>query len=566
AADNGDLSKAEHAFRAAATADPAFGPARVWLGQVLAWKSPSARQDWRDEVAQGFRAESGLSEKDSLIAIALSQMAGKRYPEACATYSRLTAADSLDFVALFGLGQCHAFDSLVVPSVSSPSKWQFRARYSDAASSFMKALSVNPNAHAILSFEQLQELLPIASTKTRRGRNAAGEEFAAYPGLVRDSVVFVPYPLIEFAGLSAKQTASLQNAALTRDLDLLLDFATDWTRDSPESAPAYQALADVLEARGEITRSRSAGMSALQAVQRARELALTSPDSVLAATSAAWLLFKQGEFARARLLADSVLATARSATPDDARVIIGLAALTGKISKTTELARLTSSYAAAASAAPIPVMDAAAPFFAFAALGVCGDSTSRLERRLDDQLAHYVAEDQQVRVTTWVKARPLSMLASCTGGRSSLGIRAPSSSLLKMQQALANSDSKTLNTMLAAITNDARTQSPGSVALDYAYQLAWIKSASGDTAGAVLQLDRALGSLPSLSGLSVREAASAAAAGRAMALRADLAAARGEVDERRKWARAVVDLWATADAPLQPVVARMRSLAAPGHL
>jgi hypothetical protein len=51
-----------------------------------------------------------------------------------------------------------------------------------------------------------------------------------------------------------------------------------------------------------------------------------------------------------------------------------------------------------------------------------------------------------------------------------------------------------------------------------------------------------------------------------MALRADLAVARGEVDERRKWARAVVDLWATADAPLQPVVARMRSLAAPGHL
>jgi hypothetical protein len=308
-------------------------------------------------------------------------------------------------------------------------------------------------------------------------------------------------------------------------------------------------------------------MSALQAVQRARELALTAPDSVLAATGAAWLLFKQGEFARARLLADSVLAVARSATSDDAAVIIGLAALTGKISKTTELARLTSSsYAAAASAAPIPVMDAAAPFFAFAALGVCGDSTSRLERRLDDQLAHYVAEDQQARVTASVKARPLSMLASCTGGRSSLGIRAPSSSLLKMQQALAKSDLQTLNTMLAAITNDARTQSPGSVALDYAYQLAWIKSASGDTAGAVLQLDRALGSLPSLSGLSVREAASAAAAGRAMALRADLAVARGEVDERRKWARAVVDLWATADAPLQPVVARMRSLAAPGHL
>jgi hypothetical protein len=44
-------------------------------------------------------------------------------------------------------------------------------------------------------------------------------------------------------------------------------------------------------------------------------------------------------------------------------------------------------------------------------------------------------------------------------------------------------------------------------------------------------------------------------------LRAELANARGEVDERRKWARAVAELWATADPPLQGTVARMRALA-----
>jgi hypothetical protein len=50
-----------------------------------------------------------------------------------------------------------------------------------------------------------------------------------------------------------------------------------------------------------------------------------------------------------------------------------------------------------------------------------------------------------------------------------------------------------------------------------------------------------------------------------MALRAEIAAARKEVDERRRWAQAVVDLWTTADAPLGPAVARMRLLAAPGY-
>jgi len=564
AAGNGDLTTAERAFRSAAATDPAFAPARVWLAQVLAWKTPTARQEWRDEAAQGLRAESGLSEKDRLIAVALSHMAEKRYPEACAAYARLTAVDSANFAGLFGLGQCHAFDSLVVPSASSSSKWRFRSGYSDAASAYMKALSVNPNAHSFLSFEQLQELLPVASTKTRRGKNAAGEEFAAFPGLIRDTAVFVPYPLAEFAGLSATQIATGQNAALARNLDMLLEFAREWTSDSPQSAPAYQALANVLEARGEIARSRSGDMTAIQAIMKARQLATTPHDSLVAATGEAWLVFKQGGFARARLLADSVLATIRNPTTEQAGAAIGLAALTGKIGITTDLLRLSPTDAPTAPTVPIAVMDAASPFFAFAALGVCGDTVAVLEKRLDDQLAHYVAENQQAEVTDAVKARPLRLLAPCTHGRSSLRIRGPGGKLLKMQQALARSDSGAFKSLALALTNDAKTQRPGDVSLDFSYQFAWLKAASGDTAAAEQQLDRALGSLPSLSAPSVREVASAAAAGRAMVLRAEIAAARGEAEERRKWARAVVDLWATADAPLQATVTRMRSLAGAG--
>jgi hypothetical protein len=319
-----------------------------------------------------------------------------------------------------------------------------------------------------------------------------------------------------------------------------------------------------LEARGEITRSRSAGISAIQAIGRARQLATNPRDSLFAATGEAWLVFKEGDFARARLLADSVLATNRNPTTQEAGTIVGLAALTGRLGTATDLVRLSPDYAAAASTVPIAVMDAAAPFFAFAALGVCGDTTSRLERRLEDQLTHYVAENQQAEVATAVKARPLSMLASCTGGRSSLRIRAPRSKLLKLQQALARSDSTAFKSLMLALTNDAKTQRPGDVSLDFSYEFAWLRAAGGDTVAAAQQLDRALGSLSSLSAPSLRETASAAAAGRAMALRAEIAAARGEVEERKKWARAVVELWANADAPLQNTVSRMRLLAAPG--
>jgi tetratricopeptide (TPR) repeat protein len=403
--------------------------------------------------------------------------------------------------------------------------------------------------------------LPIASTKTRRGYGIDGQEFAAYPGLVRDTVVFVPYPLRQFGSLPAREGSAARAAALGNNLGVLLEFTTEWTRRTPESSPAFQALAEVLDARGEITRSRSGGITALEAARRARASAVTQHERQLSAVKEAWLLFKEGDFTQARLLADSVLTNTALAGPEDAQALVGLAALTGKIAKTAELSRIANNYSAAAENVPIQVMDAAAPFFAFAALGVCGDSTRALERRLDEQLARYVAEDQENKVKTAVKARPLSMLVSCTGGRSVLGIDAAGVPLTTAQQDFANGDIRGVRTLLTLIAEDSRTQRPGDMSLDFTYQIAWLRSAIGDTAGAIRQLDRAIGALPSLSATMLRDAAAAAAAGRAMALRAEIAAARGDTNDRIKWARAVLQLWATADPPLQSVVVRMRTLA-----
>jgi tRNA A-37 threonylcarbamoyl transferase component Bud32/tetratricopeptide (TPR) repeat protein len=557
---NGDFAGAEKSFRNAVTADQGFGPARLWLAQTLALRAPDLRLDWREQLAQALTAPSGLSERDRMIGAALGRMADRRYAEACANYSGLIRADSLDFIALYGLGECQALDSLVVRSSSSQSGWKFRSRYSDAANAYMGALRVNPHAQSMLPFERLQELLPTASTKTRQGRSIDGQVFAAYPALIRDTVVFVPYPLAEFASLPAVQTAVARNAALQANLDVLLDFTSEWTRRSPSSSLAFQALADVLEARGEIMGSRRGGVSAMDAVARARRVAATPRESRLAAGKEAWLRFKQGDFVRARSLADSLLATAQSSA-EEAATLIGLAALTGKIGRTAEFARITNDYAATTAKLPVPIMDAAARFFAFAALGVCSDTIRAIERRLDEQLGHFVAESQELQLKRGVKARPLSMLAPCTGAQSSLGVDAGSSRLLKLQQAFARRDTRALGSLLEGVSSDAKTQRPGDVSLDFTYQVAWLRSAMGDTTGAVRQLDRSLGALPSLSAESLRDAATAAAAGRAMVLRADLANARGELEVRRKWAQAVADLWATADPPLQATVARMRALA-----
>jgi hypothetical protein len=214
---------------------------------------------------------------------------------------------------------------------------------------------------------------------------------------------------------------------------------------------------------------------------------------------------------------------------------------------------------------PSQVRDVAASFFARAALGLCNDATFSIERKLDDEIAANVAENEEQALRQAIKSRPLMMLAPCTGAKSSLKVRATMRPL-RMQQAYANGDSRSLRLLLDSATLDAKTLKPGDVSLDITYQVAWLRAATRDTAGATRQLDLALRALSSLSPMSIREVASAAAAGRAMALRAEIAAARGEKEERRKWSRAVAELWTTADPELQPVVSRMRAMAAESYV
>jgi tetratricopeptide (TPR) repeat protein len=556
---NGNLGAAEGDFRAAIAADGAFGPAHAWLAQTVAWKTPVVPLDWRDEAAAALRSASGLSDEDKQIAVALTYLAAKQFPEACAVYSSMTGSDSASFAGLYGSGECRALDSLVVPSTASVSGWAFRTRYADAANFYIRALSLNPGAHSILSFEQLQELLPTSMTKTRRGYNAAREEFAAFPALVGNYPVFVPYRLADFARLSARQTNPPQLAAIARNLEVLRDFALEWTRTDPTSSAGYRALAKVLETRGEISNARTSPMSARQAIRRARDLARTRRDSLTAGADEAWLLFKESNFPAARALSDSLLGSVHSSTADEAETVIGLAALTGKISKVAEYSTRLD-YASALSNLPIPVTDAAAAFFAFSALGVCGDETLRLERELDAEISHYVAEDKQAQIAGRVKARPLSMLGPCSRGASSLRIPLTNNSIMRMEQALARSDNATLTSLLAPIVETGKTQRPGDVALDFTYLVAWLRAERGDTLGATLQLDRLLGSLPSIDPNSLREPASAASVVRAMALRAEIAAAKKDFIISRKWANAVLQLWGGADPPLRPVLSRLHAL------
>jgi tetratricopeptide (TPR) repeat protein len=491
-------------------------------------------------------------------------MANQAYPEACAKYRALTVADSVDFVGWYGLGECQSLDSLVVPAPQSPSGWYFRSSNRSAAEAYQRALKFAPAARPILRFEKLQSLLPTAATKVRMGRSAPPNriDFLASPTLgPRDTLAFVPYPLAQFNDKAAAASATISEA-IAQNVEELLNFTIAWTQDSNTDPAAFEALADMLEVRGDIEDDASPTASALTALHRAAALSTDPTQQLRIKSKEAWVRFKRGEFAQAKRLADDLLASSPAPAANDAEALIGLAALTGRVSRVAALANVTGGgLPTRLKDVPRPVNAAAAKLFANAALGVCGPEITSARKEFDDALDRYIAPAAAPALSQQILSRPLSMLTPCTGGRSALEIEAPRDRTTQMQKALARGDRKAFMAIGDSVALRVRTRRPGDLSPDFTFQQAWLRATFGDTAAAISQLDRSLRALPGLSPPALREAGAAAAIVRAMVLRTDLAAKTGDTVTAHKWGRTVSILWSSADPSLQPDLKRMQALA-----
>ena len=560
------LSDAEREFRAATAAEPEYAHAHLWLGQIKAWTQPAIKAEWLDHAIHAASLGGQLSNRDRLLAEALVAMGNQSFPNACEKYRRLTVADSVDFIGWYGLGECQALDSLVVPAPRSPSRWAFRSSNRSAAAAYQRALKLAPGARAIFRFDRLQTLLPTAATKVRMGRSAPPNrtQFLASPSLgPRDTLAFVPYPESQFADKSPNATATL-SAAIAQNAEQLLNFTIEWTRDSNTDPAAFEALADILEVHGDIGDDASPSASALSALRRARSLSTQPSQALRINAKEAWLRFKRSEFDDAKRLADQALTVRQDLSPGEADALIGLAALTGRVDRLARLAEITGAGIPPSTMdVPRPVRSAASDLFARAALGVCGSDVVAARKALDDALDRYAAPAAAPAISRTILARPLIMLTPCTRGRSVLEIQAPRDRTTRMHQAFALGDRATFRAISDSIAVRVRTRRPGDLSPDFTFQQAWLRAAFGDTLAAITQLDRSLRALPGLSPPALHEPGSAAAIVRAMILRADLAAATGDTVTARKWATTVSILWSNADRSLQSDLARMRALSAP---
>ena len=133
--------------------------------------------------------------------------------------------------------------------------------------------------------------------------------------------------------------------------------------------------------------------------------------------------------------------------------------------------------------------------------------------------------------------------------------------MVSVRQAVARGNLARARTMLDAAQALRVTQRPGRFALDFTLAEAEARAAIGDTTEAIRELDLTLTALPTVGPYLVYEPGMAAAVGRSMAYRAELAARTGDRGSAALWASRVLTLWAHADRSLAPTIARMTQLA-----
>ena len=556
-----DLARARSEFLRALAADPSYTPARVWAATLAEWVSPVADSaSWQDDAIKAASGAATLAPRDRALAEGLSALAIHDYPAACKAYGSLVKTDSLDFAGWYGIAECQARDRMVVPSRASPSGWVFRSSATAALDAYVRAFRIEPRAYELANLMDLQRLLPVSSIRLRPGEAAqVSVRFGGYPSLVHDSVAFFPYPATALGSLPASATAT-QKAAIAVNLTRLLAFASNWVRLAPASANGYEALAGLLEARGDVGPSSDGGPSASEAIGTALKLATTPVQRARLTAAEIRLRVKRGEFTAARKLADTLLSGPNNTEPDVADELSGVAALTGHVELTQNF--LGNSLTVAGFVIPPKVRDATNAVLAHAMLGDCASGAGPLPSQLDQALQSYVPEKDRDRVRVALTSRATALFAPCDDAASSLRLPAGNERLLRMEQAVARHDYAVVKAVFDTLATRRRTTLPGDLSMDYTYLEAWMRSAIGDTAGATRQLDLALGALPSVGAATFKEPGGAASLIRAMMLRADLAAKRGERSIAGHYASAAATLWANADKVLQPQVERMRQIAA----
>jgi hypothetical protein len=482
-------------------------------------------------------------------------------------------ADSLDATAWLGLSYCEGMNRRVIRSARSATGWAFEGNASVAQRAYAQAVRLAPAAFDAFTVDVINQIFIVQASWLRAGRAADSSLFFAYPDIVADTLAFVPHPVSQLATARVPDVAPQYDLALARTRESLLGLLNTLTQRLPDDADTFEALAERLELRDEITGTPNGGYSALSALERAKGLATDSAQRARLGAADVRLHLKLGDFSRTAAIGDSILRASPNAGRGAALYLMGIAALLGREHEALEYmsrsgwsvgeGALLIKAGGPAPARVVPVLDeVSSALFMRTALGVGDDSVQALRSRVSTVLDSYVNPSRRSLVRDAMVQRAYTFAMGCFGPAAMLEVQQPTVPTTRIEQSLGRNDRAGARRQLDSLQRSRSLHRPGEYALDYTVAEALMRVALGDSAAAIRQLDLTLTALPTLHSHVVYEPGMAAAVGRSMVLRAELAAKRGDRGAAALWASRVLTLWAHADPSLAPTLARMKQLAA----
>jgi hypothetical protein len=271
------------------------------------------------------------------------------------------------------------------------------------------------------------------------------------------------------------------------------------------------------------------------------------------------MLVKSDSLAAARALSDSLLSSIGSPTPYQAGFLGNLAALTGRAARAASLLQVAASDSehipfldaeGRRLSLPTDLMGAILQLRVYAALDAPRDSVRAVYQRADQLLDRSVAPANRLAMRRRLFGTPIA-LAGESLSAAQIGTLVGTDDLVAMRAALEAGDARAARVAGARFTEVVSRYSPGTVGPDRLTAYASMLLSLGDTATATRQLDAALYGISRSRSILLAATPQAAAIGRAMLLRAQVAARSGDRATAARWLREVDVLWRGADADLR---------------
>jgi DNA-binding SARP family transcriptional activator len=559
--DGWNLIQAEEAFDEAVRHDPDYAEALMWLALVRSWRTPTDPAHWTGDAirANAVARRAGLPPRDSSRVVALV-MQGDGNPQACGAWRRLALPDSNDFSTWYSYAQCLRADTTVVRDSGGRTGWRFRSSYHEAVQALRRAFQLHPSMHRSMrpdAYNQLRGLLYTDRARVRAGAALPPDtgSFVAYPSWEGDSLVFWPMRSMDIMRAATWVSSDSINTAVFRQRQLFMDIAKGWWTARRNDPAALEAVAVAIDL--------FSGPTAVDTLGRARSLSPDPSDRLRLAVYELWIRVKRSVphdtsgLRRARQLADSILVEFQDQrSPANARLRASVAALLGL----TEHAAALSRDAAPLYGVPQPLSTVAPSLIAHAAHGGPANVVLALEDSVNLALSSLPdsRSANEARRSFLLRAASVAFPAVTMDAVSdTAGDDFP---LIAAQAAYLRGDLSGVRSSLDGLSSLRRSHHPSDIRIDALYPETELLARIGDDSAAIERLHPTLQALPNTETFVFFDVIRAGTLVRAMALRATLAARRGDRAGAARWARAVELLWADPDAHLTTTLSAMAAI------